>query len=217
MKHLLIISIVILILVSCGKQTTIKGKVYNTLDGEGITDIEITLGRANESLFPVSDGPGGKIIAETRTDSDGNYVFQERIRKNKNYSMAFKVNNDFYFAVDGATSLTHSISQENQTIDLSLVPVSYIKHHIKNIDCFDGNDEIEIFSCNEILQQQCTISWGGQSGFKGCFEFTTDNYDATAAGNMFYHWKVTKNNEVTHHYDTLFLEPFEEHYYEILY
>ena len=204
--------LLVLILLSCGKKVTVKGRVYNPIDNEGIEGIDVQLSRSKVGFFSY-DGTGSQAIENTTTNQDGNYLINYR-HNNRSFRLFFSVDEELYI---NAEPVQYNISQQNNTIDVPLVPVSYIKYHIENINCFDENDKVEIFSCNEFLQQQCELAWGGQVGYNGCFESTTDNYAKSPSGKMYYHWIVTKNNTVTHHYDTLFLEPFQEHYFEILY
>jgi hypothetical protein len=131
--------------------------------------------------------------------------------------MYFLNDDDLYFRVESEMKFLESNS--SQTIDYKLVPSAYLKYKIHNVNCFDENDEIQIFSCSDFEKSEsCLFPLGGVASWLfGCSEYEFINYISKMSGKQYLHWIVTKNNITTHHYDTITLAPYEQRYYEILY
>lgn len=212
MKLFIFKTFLILLFTSCGKKVTVKGRAYNALTNEGISDVSVNISREKFSLFSY-DGAGSKSIESDITDSEGKYVIEYR-HKTRSYRMLFTYDEDSFIALDPRQN---TLSQENKEIDFPLVPITYVKYKIKNTNCIDQNDEIEIFSCSEFDLNTCNTAWGGQAGYVGCVDYESLEFGEQMAGEMYFHWIVTKNNVTTHHYDTIYLEPFQDYTYEILY
>jgi hypothetical protein len=204
------IPFLVLLLFSCGKQVTVKGRIYNPVTNLGIKDVEVIIGREKIGVPFSTDGTGGKILEQTTSDAEGNYSAQFRQKRSRAYYLGFKFDHEKYFNI---TSENQDVSDGGKTIDLPLVPASYIKFHIKNENCFDSNDKIFITLLDDFGQYSISNGWG----YDGCSEYTDDKFNRIISGNLYFHWVVTKNNVSNHYYDTIYLVSFENKYYEILY
>ena len=65
MKNFLLLYFLFLLLSACGKKTTVKGRVYNPVTGEGIKVIVI-----KPKISLGYDGAGSKTVFETMTDEN---------------------------------------------------------------------------------------------------------------------------------------------------
>ena len=70
-------------MLSCGKDHTITGRVFNPVNDEGIANIKIIVSKEKINPIPFSwDGAGAATEATTTTDANGNYLLN--FHKNKN-------------------------------------------------------------------------------------------------------------------------------------
>lgn len=194
------------------KKTQLLGRVYNPVTNEGISGVKVYVGKQKNGVPGSVDGQGSKLLASTETDNSGNFYLNEKLSKNKTYNFRFNYDEEKYFAIEGYSS-TVSFSNDNQAINWPLVPTAYIRKKIKNINCFNSDDKIEIYACDDFGVIPCNTAYT----LIGCSDVENTDFLKTISGTIKYHWIVTKNNIVTHHYDTIYLAPFEERYYEILY
>lgn len=211
-KWILSLTIFAFLAVSCKKKVTITGRVYNPVTNEGISGVNVTLSKQKMGVPGSVDGSGANILASTVTDANGNYSFIEKLNKNKSYGIGFAKDDNLYYQIEGEHKNVDA-GESNLIINWPLVPAAYIKFHIKNTNCFDASDDIFITLLDDFDEYSINNGWG----YSGCAEYTSDDFGRIISGNLYFHWKVTKNSIVTHFYDTITLAPFEQRYYEILY
>ncbi len=211
-KWILMLVVLSCFIVACKKEVTITGRVYNPVTNVGIPGVKVTLSKQKNGIPGSVDGSGANILASTVTDAFGNYSFIEKLNKNKSYGVGFSKDDNLYYQIEGEYKSVDA-GESNLIIDWTLVPAAYIKKHIKNVNCFDSNDKIELFTCDDFGEIPCNNPYI----LTGCVDQMSSDYLKTISGTIRYHWIVTKNNVVTHHYDTITLAPYEQRYYEILY
>jgi len=185
----------ILLMVSCGKQRVVKGRVYNPVTGNGISGIEVQVRKGKSCIS--YDGCGSKLLESTTTDANGNYSMQYR-DKDDQY-LLFKHNIDDFYRIN---SNIPGISG-NQEYDLLLVTKGYEQYSIINTSCFDINDKLTI---TERYHKSIPslILLNGDAVYSGCMNQT---YPNTLVPMGWYVWKgsVTKNNITTPFSDSIYV------------
>jgi hypothetical protein len=74
-----------------------------------------------------------------------------------------------------------------------------VKLKIKNINC-SGLDDVMKFQIRNDYNE-----YEGYSGeWLGCYEYS-GGFAQRPAGLFIYHWQVTRNNQTSHFYDSLFV------------
>ena len=213
MKKLVFLVLLCIILSACGKDTTVSGRVYDPNTNQGIANIKVIVSKEKINPIPFSwDGAGATTEATTTTDANGNYLLNFHKNKNRTYYLYFLNDDDLFYKIESEMKFLET-NEVNQIIDYKLVPSAFIKKKIKNINCFDENDKIEIYASDDFGEIPSNIPYT----LIGCVDQTSATFGKTISGKIYYHWIVTKNNLTTHHYDTITLMPNEERYYEILY
>ena len=134
--------LVLLLDASCGKKTTVKGRVYNPVTGEGIPEIEVLVTKDKFSLG--YDGNGVKKIYSTKTDQNGEFVIEDRFRKSKTYKLYYIIDLEKYYMIQGEAENIGADSDGMQ-LEYPLIPAAYIKLSFLNVNCFDGNDHFELY------------------------------------------------------------------------
>ena len=206
MKNYFIIILLAGFLFSCGKKVTVKGRVYNLIDNEGIEGVDVQLSRSKVGFFAY-DGAGSKAIENTTTDQDGNYLISYR-HNNRSFRLFFSVDEEQYINTE---PVQYNISQQNNTIDVPLVSLSFLKLKISNVNCEDSDDEIfyqrHWLSGNE--------SSNGVSQF-GCFDYEGEFFKVPM-GAYKYTWDVTRNGVTESFEEEFYIDKGEEKVFEILY
>lgn len=178
MKQLIFITLLILLSISCGKKVTVKGRAYNALTNEGISDVSVNISREKANLTFSYDGAGSKSIDSDITDSDGKYSIDYR-HKSRSYQMFFSYDEDRYIALN---SQQYNLSQENKTIDFPLVPIGYLKQKVENVSCFDENDLLSIVKSHEIHKND----YGNEIIWEGCVDWEySGSLDGSPQGYVF--------------------------------
>jgi hypothetical protein len=108
MKKLILFTLTIFILIACGKEKTITGRVYNPVTGEAISNMEVRLLRGKTGTRGSVDGSGKKLLETTTTDANGNYSFTYKQRSSKGYFLSFIYDYDAYY--DNITTGTPGIN-----------------------------------------------------------------------------------------------------------
>jgi len=195
MKHLAFI-LCIFLLVSCGKERTVKGRVYNPVTGSGIAGIEVQVRKGKTCLS--YDGCGSKLLESTTTDANGYYAM--RYRDKGGQYLLFKHDIDDFYRMN---SNIPGISG-NQEYDLLLVTKGYLQETITNINCFDSNDELSITSMYHKSLPDLTLQAINPAIYSGCFNQT---YSNSYVPMGWYVWKgtVTKNNISTPFADSIYV------------
>ncbi len=194
MKYLAFIFGIFLV-VSCGKNRTVKGRVYNPVNGNGISGIEVQVRKGKSCLS--YDGCGSKLLESTTTDANGYYSMEYK-DKGSQY-LLFKHDIDAYYRIN---SNIPGISG-NQEYDLLLVTKGYEQYSVINTNCFDSNDQLTITQRYHKSLPDLNLLTGLEV-YLGCINQT---YSNSYVPMGWYVWKgtVTKNNITTPFSDSIYV------------
>lgn len=213
MKFFLNIILLSLLLFSCGKKTTITGRIINPVTGIGIGNIEIEVLKEKVNPIPGSmDGTGSKLIETTTTDSEGYYAIEIRKSSSRNYYLSVIYDENKYTSTE-STSVLIASKTKNQTFNFGLTPYGFIKQDIHNINCFDSNDQMRYKRSNTSINLTSTYS----TTFEGCFDFSSTEYFKYPMGWVKYEVETTKNGINSTLIDSFYLSENEYKNYSIDY
>ena len=199
--------LLVLILLSCGKKVTVKGRVYNPIDNKGIEGVDVQLSRSKVGFFSY-DGAGSKVIENTTTDQDGNYLIDYR-HNNRSFRLFFSVDEEKYINTE---PVQYNISQQNNTIDLPLVPLSFLKLKINNVNCEGEGDEMQF---RRIFMGEPVANWSSKR--ENCYFYESPEYFDVPMGWVTYEWKGIKSGQSFYYKDSIYLDKEEKGIFEILY
>lgn len=101
-----------------------------------------------------------------------------------------------------------SVSKGEETYaEYHSVPMGALRKHLKNVNCFDDNDKIELYAQTEVNSVSPNVGALEQLGCEDLIYGGT-SFD-NPSGKVYYHYFVTKNNITTEYYDTLEVIPNE--------
>jgi hypothetical protein len=198
MKTKILFIVLTLLLASCGKKVTVKGRIYNPVTNLGIEGVEVIIGREKIGVPFSTDGSGGKDLEQTTSDAEGYYSAQFRQKRSRAYYLGFKFDHEKYFNI---TSENKDVSDGGKTIDLQLVPYGKLAKNIKNINCFDSNDQFVVTLKNENLQN---YDLGGMQSYDGCYEHS-GKANNVPMGLYVYTGYVFKNGVTTTFRDSIYV------------
>ena len=214
MKNYIVLIFVCLLLHSCGKKTTMKGRIVNPVTNTGIASIKVIVTKPKKCLG--YDGCGSKTIYETVSDENGYFLIEKRFRKSKTYTIEYKFDENKYRLFNKQVSPAGS-DYNGAVFEFQLISLSYFRQKIKNINCVNNADHLELYASDDFgiwnPASVFTLNGCAESDYPGEF----NGYYQIESGFKYFHWIVTKNSVVTHHYDTIFSPPFQEINHEILY
>jgi len=206
MKKLTIL--IIIGLFSCskpGKNVGVKGRVVNPITNEGMPNVEVIL-LTSESLSL----PGGfKKIKSTKTDENGNFEIYA-LRVFKPVWVQAEILNEYgvgWFS-DGAyisDGFRANVNKGKKMLaDFHAVPYGKYRIIINNLNCQGPTDTIII-----TRQNQVGSFLGNPWTLTGCDGYAT-SWNDVPMGNIYTHWKVTRNGVTTEFNDTVFLNAGQE-------
>ena len=208
MKNLIIISL--LFLFSCEKtgNTTIKGRFYNGITGEPISDVTQSIEKVNTGA-----NQSNKIIRYGQPNENGEYCYTFTWTGH-NYIFYPLTNTEIAEKYWGENLSNFQIPKKETTVrDYALYPYGYIKHKFVNVNCFDSFDSFILYTTSEAGYTNPSLGWE----HIGCVNFTQSSYSSYPMGHYYFRWEVTKNNITTIHYDTIYLNQGDSILYEINY
>src|SRR5690554_6376919 len=134
MKKLSIFFIIVLgvTFMTCNRKTTLKGRVMNTITGEGKGGAAISASKTSLEL------PGGyKTVEQTTSDANGDFLLEF---KKSAATIWVSTGNDYHIGwyQNGAIHPGYYLPVEqdkNMKGDFSLVPYGKLNLDIKNINC----------------------------------------------------------------------------------
>src|SRR5690554_1403382 len=165
MKKLLLFILATIVLISCNKKVTLKGRVLNPVTNQGIEGFTIAVSADTWEL------PGGaKPVGQTTSGADGSFVLEFKrsgydfsVYKEGYYNIGWYQNGEiqpgYYLPVQKG---------KNMKADFYAVPYGSYRIVINNINCQGVNDTIIIHRQNEVksfLDQNWTLT--------GCSGYTT--------------------------------------------
>jgi hypothetical protein len=219
MKNLIAISILFMLFTSCtkfGKNVTVKGKVVNPVTGMGIEGIEIQLQRGTLGL------PGGnKSVKNTFTDANGDFEISKLGLSS--YTLRAQTGVDLYDIgwfengedVTGTGGMLNVKRGKTMHVEYRAVPYGTLNLKVKNTNCFNSLDKIEIYYDGaEVDSKQYII--GKLTELTGCIDIT-DSPIQSSIGKKYFHWISTKNSIQTTVYDTFYVQPNQNTEIQVFY
>ncbi len=217
MKQIVFFTLFIFLFGGCtkfGKNVTIKGRVLNPITGEGIEGAEIWLQKTTLGL------PGGlKTVKKVTSSADGSFEL------NKfglvGYS-AICVVGDRYrlgWTQDGGASFTGNFTLDVKKgkvmhADYYAVPYGNLQINLKNLACFDTNDELSIYRTHSIFNFYDHVP--NPAIYMGCVD-QTGNMNKAPMGWYKYSGTVTKNGMILTIKDSIYLNEDETKVWNINY
>jgi hypothetical protein len=197
-----------MICVSCGKKTTVAGRVYNPVTGEGVENIDVVLSRTNASLS--SSGGGTTELERLTTDATGNYSFEYR-DGGRVKRLRFVFDDDFYYPVN-----TFELPLNGkQSHDLQLVPTGGFQRNFENVNCFDSNDVLLV---SNRTHRSLPDYYNGNmpATYNGCFQFQTSIANVPMGWHV---WTgtITRNGITEPWADSIYVQPGELNVWNIHY
>jgi len=218
MKALFYISILfVFLLFSCtkfGRNITVKGKVVNPITGTTYSNLKVQLVKSESLSLP----GGFKEIKHTFTDENGNFeINASRISKiwvqiqsgSELYVLGWYQDGEYISDNFRATAQ----KRETMEADFHVVPYSYSKLIINNVNCQDSNDLLVLYRQNQFETLDGAFGWEHE----GCAYWETNGYSEILMGNQYYKWEVTRGGITEVFYDTVFYSAGEQSTYEINY
>ena len=197
MKKLILFIIAIIVLISCSRKVTLKGRVLNPVTNQGIEGFTIAVSADTWEL------PGGaKLVGETTSDANGDFVLEFKksgyyfsVYKEGYYSIGWYQNGEI---LPGQLSVGNG---KNMKADFYAVPYGKLQINIKNMSCFDSSDMI-------YFDGESDDSWTFNHGLlyekHGCIDVMDSKVQSTM-GYKYFRWVSIKNNITTTYYDTVFV------------
>ena len=180
--------------------TIIEGKVLEYGTEEPIENAQVVLYEQTSSgTFSTSDLPIDTIL----TDATGSYSFQYNGRG----QTGVKAFHDTYFPISRVPYENIYYKQRNVE-NIILDPYALLELHIKNVNPFDGNDNLRYDG-----------AWSGGAP-QDNLGVNIDFFDTKLVrGNrgVSLVWRVIKNENTTTHRDTVYCKGHETTQYEIFY
>ncbi len=200
MKKLILFIIAIIVLISCSRKVTLKGRVLNPVTNQGIEGFTIAVSADTWEL------PGGaKLVGETTSDANGDFVLEFKksgyyfsVYKEGYYSIGWYQNGEI---LPGQLSVGNG---KNMKADFYAVPYGKLQINIKNMSCFDSSDKVMIYFDGE-SDDSWTFNHGLLYEKHGCIDVMDSKVQSTM-GYKYFRWVSIKNNITTTYYDTVFVD-----------
>ncbi|AEA43892.1 hypothetical protein [Fluviicola taffensis] len=211
MRVLLIVLLGILF-VSCGKKRSIHITATNAATGERYAGLQYYI------VSSTTSGNGEKYKTEKSGFLNENGEASEIIREKQYRTYAVRVvepenscyNKEITMYFDGA-------NDKNGHFDFEFAECAYLKLNINNVNCQGGGDYFKLYHYGSDVgflnvSQGSPIREGG-----GCYSYTGSDFSDVPMGRRFYKWEVIRNGITNIYYDTLYLSPGEYKTYDINY
>lgn len=163
--------------------------------------------------------PGGfKEIKHTYTDGNGEFEINAsrlgtiwvQIQSGSDLYVLGWYQNGEYISDNFRTT-----AQKRKTMeaDFHLVPYSYSKLIINNVNCQGPSDLFKLYRQNQLGTLDGSFGWVHE----GCVYWETNGYSEILMGDVYYKWEVTRGGNTEIFYDTIFYPAGESITYEINY
>lgn len=210
-------SLLLLVLLSCKKEYSIKVKVYNPVTQEPYANVHVSIQEQYSNPVGGYNNPTKyKILYEGFTNNNGELLITERFHKDRSYSISCErpdgIEGTCYFNHPGGYAIFKD-GKSDKEINFELVPCASLKLKINNVNCQGSSDKMVLFQGNEVGNFDMTEPWQHD----GCVNWESNGYSIVPMGEQYYRWEVTKNNVTETYYDTIDLAAGEQRVYEINY
>ncbi len=199
---------IFLFLFSCtkdGKNITVRGRIYNPVTGEGISDCEIRL------LKTTSGSPGNsgsyEAVATVTPDADGYYELNHTSIFGRYMGCYFDTDkyDEIGWVKDGSQTFNVSFEKVKlgriTDLDCQAIPFGQLLVNFDNINCEGASDEMQ-FRIKTHFETEYS-SWSPV--LSGCYSFTASSPGKVPMGYRYYQMKVTRPSGTYYVYDTVYI------------
>src|SRR5690554_2189529 len=213
MKKLILFFLASIVLISCNKKVTLKGRVLNPVTNQGIEGFTIAVSADTWEL------PGGaKPVGQTTSGADGSFVL-----KFKKSGYDFSVYKEGYYNIGWYQNgeilpgqLSVKDKGKNMKADFYAVPYGKLHWHIKNVNC-EGITDSLWFKKKYEYGDDFIAGWEFANPFVGCTDFSGNGTDKEQMGNHIIKMKIKRQSGTVIKYDTVFVNKDGITYYELFY
>ena len=216
-------------LFSCKKEnkelTTVDFHIYNPVSGEAMTGVKVAVYEQKDvtSALKLQNECETRVIWEGMTDINGTATCSFKTFKNDKYTYWHSVDEN---AVKGGNRKLLSqpeyapLQKEkvNKVEYTYTVPASFVLH-IKNMNCYDGNDRF-MYRRKWVYNSQYT----NQSGWTNWSQNQFGCYDSGIGSNwdvyndiLITQYEVERNNITNTYLDTFYINPYSVDTFKIFY
>ena len=211
MKKLLLFILATIVLISCNKKVTLKGRVLNPVTNQGIEGFTIAVSADTWEL------PGGaKPVGETTSNANGDFVLEF---KKSGYD--FSVYKEGYYNIGWYQNgeilpgqLPVNDKGKTMHADFYAVPYGELQINVKNINCFNQSDTLSIFRTHSIPDYYDDVP--NPAIYVGCID-NIGNMNKSPMGWYKYKGKVIRNGIETTIKDSIYLGAGETEVWNIYY
>ncbi len=209
---ILLIFILSLIILSCGKKRTIHITATNGATGERYAGLQYFV------VSSTTTGGGEKYKTEKSGFLNENGEATEVVREKQFRTYAVRVvepenccyNKEITMYFGGA-------NDKNGQFDFVFAECAYLKLNINNVNCQGVSDYFKLYHYGSDVgfsnfSQGNPIREGG-----GCYSYSGSDFSNIPMGGRYNKWEVTRNGITDIIYDTLYLSPGEYRTYDINY
>ena len=187
--------ILLLLLVSCKKEITVRVQVKDKVTANGIPNSHVRI------IEKTNKSTGASTIYneffDGYTDSNGELVITKYFNTNYSYQMYASTQSSSNCYTNEISKSLFTVAYENEEVVFEYAECAKLKLSIHNVNCLNSMDSI--------FYKRFWVSGNtnpiGVSQL-GCFQYD-GNYFNVPYGEYRYEWDVTKNGN-TIHYDTTF-------------
>src|SRR5690554_489731 len=211
MKKLILFFLASIVLISCNKKVTLKGRVLNPVTNQGIEGFTIAVSADTWEL------PGGaKPVGQTTSGADGSFVLEFKrsgydfsVYKEGYYNIGWYQNGEI---LPGQLSVKDK--GKNMKADFYAVPYGELQINVKNINCFNQSDTLSIFRTHSIPDYYDDVP--NPAIYVGCID-NIGNMNKSPMGWYKYKGKVIRNGIETTIKDSIYLGAGETEVWNIYY
>ncbi|MCC6699877.1 MAG: hypothetical protein IT221_00020 [Fluviicola sp.] len=198
--------LVAFLLFSCGKKREIKIIAKNAVTGQPYGGLEYSIVSSKTGL----DGEKYRTEASGTLNANGEVLVAIKQRSGRTYSVSVQgPENNCY--TNMLVQTFDSPFDQDGTFTFEFAECATLQRKVKNVNCINSNDKIEIYIDNTV-HSLLTTPWI----LNGCADYTTVPTQVPI-GNYTLHWIVTKNGISTDYYDSFNLTENEVKLHEINY
>ena len=193
MKKIILISLLLMISIGCGKKRTLHIKATNAVTGEPYSGLAYGVSGTKTSTN------GEKQVYDHNgfLDENGEAYVTLKVKTGRTYNIGCTKPPNSCYVKD--IKFTYAIQDEaNPTFQFEYAECGFLRERITNVSCFGPSDYMILNTSNQVNSL-------GASGweFFGCNGYFTEEYSKVPIGKYYHKWVVTKNSVTTTFYDTI--------------